>query len=222
MPKIFIATVVACVMVIAGLVLAGASLSQYVAVLISLLALIVSITSAFKEDIFPFQPSVLLDEIVMAPTSGPSHNSVALVLPLTFINRGNGAGIIHMAAIKIEYEGKAKLYTPIAEIDYQKYLSGMRKLHGENILGTFNSFALAGKATLKKFILFAQEEKSDKYPFSSWSPGNYTFRVFINQSNGGQAQEVCCLGPMQITTEMLANYSSGCGVSLCPSRAISV
>lgn len=78
MLKIFVAFVIACVLVAAALILAGASLSQYLAVLISMLALIVSIVSAFKEDIFPFQPMVLFDEIIMAPTSGPSHNSIAL------------------------------------------------------------------------------------------------------------------------------------------------
>lgn len=222
MPKFFVAVVVACVMVIAGLVLVDASFSQYVAVLISLLALVVSIVSAFKEDIFPFQPSILFDEIVMAPTSGPSHNSVALVLPLTFINKGNGAGVIHMLALRVESEGRVKLYTPIAQIDFQKYLSGKRKLHGENIVGSFNAFALSGKATVQKYLLFSQEEKSESYPFSPWNTGIYTFRLFINRANGGRAEEVCCLGPMQITAESLASYSAGTGSSLCPSRAISV
>lgn len=222
MPKFFVAIVVACVMVVAGLVLVDASLSQYVAVLISLLALVVSIVSAFKEDIFPFQPSVLLDEIVMAPTSGPSHNSVAIVLPLTFINRGNGAGVINMLALRVESKGQVKLYTPLAQVDFQRYLSGKRKLHGENIIGSFNAFALSGKAMAKSYILFSQEEKSPIYPFSSWEPGDYTFRLFINQSNGGCAQEVSCIGPMQITKEMLTSYSNGNGCSLCPSREISV
>jgi len=209
-------------MVIAGLVLVDASISQYVAVLISLLALVVSIVSAFKEDIFPFQPNVLLDEFVMAPTSGPSHNSVALVLPLTFINKGNGAGVIHMLALRVESKGKIKLYTPLAQVDFQKYLSGKRKLHGENIIGSFNAFALSGKATAQKFFLFSQEENSPTYPFSLWEAGDYTFRLFINQSNGGRAQQVSCVGPMKITEEMLTSYSNGNGCSICPSREISV
>lgn len=222
MPKIFVALVIAAVMVIAGLVLADASLSQYVAVLISLLALVVSIVSSFKEDIFPFQPSVLFDEIIMAPTSGPSHNSLALVLPLTFINKGNGAGVIHMLALCVESDEGTKLYTPIAQVDFQKYLSGKRKLHGENIVGSFNAFALGGKTTVKTYILFSQEQNSEEYPFSPWSAGNYTFRLFLNQSNGGRAQQASCIGPMQISVEMLSAYTAGVGSSLCPNRAISV
>ncbi len=102
MLKIFISFVIASVAVIAALIFTGASLSQYIAVLISLLALTVSIVSAFKEDIFSFQPVVLFDEIIMAPPSGPSHDSIEFVLPLTFINKGYGPGVVNMLALRVE------------------------------------------------------------------------------------------------------------------------
>jgi hypothetical protein len=222
MLKIFISFVVASVAVIAGLVLTGAELSQYIAVLISLLALTVSIVSAFKEDIFSFQPIVLFDEIIMAPPSGPSHNSVALVLPLTFINKGHGAGVINMLALRVESDNRVKLYTPLQQVDFEKYISGKRKLHAENIKGSFNAFALGGKATLKIYLLFSQEESSEKYPFSSWTSGKYIFRLFLNRSNSEQGQEVASLGPMQVTDAMLSGYAAGTGSSLCPSRQIRV
>ena len=175
--NIFIGFVVTNVAVIAGLVFTGAYLSQYIAVLISLLALTVSIVSAFKEDIFSFQPMVLFDEIIMAPPSGPSHNSLALLLPLTFINKGHGAGVINMPALQVESEDGVKLYTPLQLVDFEKYISGRRKLHAENIKGSFNAFALGSRATLKIYLLFSQEEHSQKYPFSSWSSGNHKFRL---------------------------------------------
>jgi len=222
MLKIFISFVVASVAVIAGLVLTGASLSQYIAVLISMLALTVSIVSAFKEDIFSFQPMVLFDEIIMAPPSGPSHDSIALVLPLTFINKGHGAGVINMLALRVESEDGVKLYTPLQQIDFEKYISGRRKLHAENIKGSFNAFALGSRATLKMYLLFSQEEHSEKYPFSMWTAGNYKFRLFLNHSNGERGREVASLGYMQITGELLSAYKAGVGNSLCPSRQISV
>lgn len=139
MLKILIGCVTASFAVIAALILTGASISQYIAVLISLVALIVSIVSAFKEDIFPFQPTVLLDEIIMAPPSGPSHDSVALVLPLTFINKGHGAGVVNMLALRVESADGLKLYTPLQQVDFEKYISGRRKLHAENVKGSFNA-----------------------------------------------------------------------------------
>jgi hypothetical protein len=222
MLKIFICFVVASVAVIAALILTGASLSQYIAVLISSLALTVSMVSAFKEDIFSFQPMVLFDEIIMAPPSGTSHDSVALVLPLTFINKGHGAGVVNMLALRVESVDGMKLYTPLQQVDFEKYISGRRKLHAENIKGSFNAFALGSRATTKMYLHFSQEEHSEKYPFSSWTPGTYKFRLFFNQANGDLGREVACLGPMQITGELLSEYKVGTGVSLCPSRQISV
>ena len=222
MLKIFISFVVASVAVIAALIFMGASLSQYVAVLISLLALTVSIVSAFKEDIFSFQPVVLFDEIIMAPPSGRSHDSIALVLPLTFINKGHGAGVVNMLALRVESADGMKLYTPRQQVDFEKYISGRRKLHAENIKGSFNAFALGSRATSKMHLLFSQEEGSEKYPFSSWTPGAYKFRLFLNQANGRLGREVACLGPMQITDVMLSTYKAGVGNSLCPSRQILV
>lgn len=222
MAKVIVASLFASVLIVSGFLLADAEITQYVAVLISLLALVVSIVTAFKEDIFPFQPVVLFDEIILSPTSGPSHDSLALVLPITFMNKGNGAGVIHMLALRVECDGMVKLYVPLALVDFQKYLSGMRKLHGENIVGSFNAFSLDGKQTQKMYLLFSQEERAEKYPFSKWTEGSYTFRLFLNQSNNGRAIEVAALGPMQITEEMLSNYRKGIGLSLCPGREISV
>jgi hypothetical protein len=90
MLKVLLSFVAASVAAIAGLVLAVAALFQDIVVHMSLLALTLSILSAFKEDIFPFRPIVPLKEIIMAPPSGPSHNSIAPILPLKFINKGHG------------------------------------------------------------------------------------------------------------------------------------
>lgn len=127
-----------------------------------------------------------------------------------------------MLALRVECDQGVKLYTPIVQIDFQKYLSGRKKLHAENIIGTFNAFMLPGRSTLKAHILFSQEETSEKYPYSSWESNSYTFRLFLNKSSGGRALEVYQTGPIQITASMLSDYKSGNGFSLCPNRVISV
>ena len=76
MLKIFISFFVASVEVIAALILKSASLSQYIAALIPLLAFTVSIVSAFKEDIFAFQLLVLFNKINMARPSLAPHDSI--------------------------------------------------------------------------------------------------------------------------------------------------
>jgi len=130
--------------------------------------------------------------------------------------------VINMLALRVESEHGIKLYTPLQLIDFEKYISGRRKLHAENIKGSFNAFALSGRATLKIHLFFSQEEGSLKYPFSTWSSGNFIFRLFLNRTKGQQSQEVACLGPMQITDAMLSGYKAGVGSSLCLSRQIVV
>jgi|APCry1669189534_1035231.scaffolds.fasta_scaffold59894_1 hypothetical protein len=222
MSKLFISLIFLCAAAIEFLTATGASSSQYISVFISLLALLVSIISSFKEDIFPFKPEVLCNEIIITPPNAPSHDSLALILPLTFINKGNGAGAINMLALRVEMKGKVKLYTPLQVIDYQKFISGKRKLHAENIISSFNSFALGSRSTEKFYILFSQEENSSEYPFNSWTEGSYTFRLFFNQINNGESSELIKIGPLEINDDMLHGYKQGIGFSLQVNRKISI
>jgi len=90
------------------------------------------------------------------------------------------------------------------------------------VLISLLALALGSRATSKMHLLFSEEEGSEKYPFSSWTPGAFKFRLFLNQANGRLGREVACLGPMQITDVMLSTYKAGVGNSLCPSRQILV
>jgi hypothetical protein len=150
---------------------------------IASLALIVSIVSAFKNQIFPFQLETLTDSIILAAPSAPSHNSLALIIPITFLNKGHGSGVIEGLTIKIECCNRIKIYTPSAEIDYKKFIQSKRRLDAENILNTSISFPLSGESSVQKYILFIQEENSQKYPFSYWEENNYTFNFYIKHSH---------------------------------------
>jgi hypothetical protein len=125
-----------------------------------------------------------------------------------------------MLALRVESENGVKLYTPLQKVDFEKYITGKRKLHAENVKGAFNAFALGSRATSKMHLLFSQVENSAKYPFTSWASGNYIFRLFLNCSSGEQGKEVASLGPMQVTDVMLSAYFEGTGSSFCPSRQI--
>lgn len=102
--KIFSGLIVVSVTIIAVTIFKGSNYSHNDAVLILLLALIVSLVSAFKEDFFTFRPRLLFDVIMMAQSNAPSHDSTSLLLPLTFINKGHGAGVINMLALRVESE----------------------------------------------------------------------------------------------------------------------
>lgn len=220
MPRLFVVLILVAILTVAGLVATGASMSQYLTALIALAALTVSVVSAFKEDIFPFRLHVLLDEVVFAPHAGTSESPV-LILPIAFLNEGYGSGIIEGLSLKVEQGDSIKIYTPIVEVDYQKYVSGKRGLHSENILCTFHPFRLGGRESVKKYFAFTQEEKSKRYPFNLWAPGKHTFRLFGKHTGRKAASE---LGSVcyQITEEILGDYRNKVGASISANRELHV
>lgn len=194
---------------------------EKITVLIALVALIISILSGFKDTIFPFRLKVITDEIILAKPTAPSHDSFALVIPLTFINEGNGSGVIEGISIKVEGQNSTKIYTPIAEIDFGKFIVGKKALHAENIIGTYNSFPISGKSSAKKHILFTQEEKSKKYPFSSWEPDDYEFRIFIKTSRHKNPKEYISMD-YKIMQETIDQYQKGSSISLSKNKELNI
>jgi hypothetical protein len=221
MPKLFVGLILTVVLSVVGLALVNASMSQYLTAFIALAALVVSVVSAFKEDIFPFRPLVLFEEMLLVAPTAPSHNSPAILCPIAFINKGYGSGVIEGLTLKVETETNAKIYTPVLEVDYQKLISGKRALHAENILGAFNFFALGSRESIKKHIVFSQEENSGRYPFSPWSPGKHVFRLFIKHTGSRAPVEVCSV-TNDISEKLTTDYKAGTSASLNPSRELHV
>ena len=96
MPKLFVGLILVVVLSVVGLALVNASMSQYLTAFIALAALVVSVVSAFKEDIFPFRPIVLFEEVLLAAPTGPPHDSPAILLPVVFVNKGHGLREAHI------------------------------------------------------------------------------------------------------------------------------
>ncbi len=221
MPKLFVSLVLVAVFTICALALANATMSQYLSAAISLAALLVSVVSAFKEDVFPFRPVAAVDEIILAPTTLPSHDSLALVVPITFVNTGYGAGLIEGLTIKVQGATGVKVYAPLAEVDFQKYISGKRALHADNIIGTFNVFRLGARESVKKYVLFSQQENSTRYPFNAWTPGSHEFVLYAKHSASAHPTVLASIN-YEISANVLSSYKSGVGASLCPDRELAV
>ena len=222
MPRLFVALVLVVGMAVALLALADAALSQFLTALIAVAALCVSVVSAFKEDIFPFRARLVLDEIVLAPPSNPPYENVGLLLPLSFVNAGHGAGIIEGLTLKVEGHGATKLYTPVAEIDYEKFITGKRFLHSESMLGAFNVFPIGSREATRKCILFTQELESKRYPYSQWSPGKHVFTLYIKHS-ASEKPERAALAEYEVAKDVLEKYLTGKGgTSLAPRRELHV
>lgn len=154
MLKVFIGFVVASVTAIVGLVSTGAALSQRIAVRISLLARTVSILAALLRRYFflPGNSSFRRDHHGSAKRA--FAHSIALVLSLTFINKDHGAGVINMLARRVESGDGMKLRTSLQRVDFEKHISGRRKLRAENVKAAFKAFALGSRATSKNVLAF--------------------------------------------------------------------
>ncbi len=148
--------------------------------------------------------------MILAPPTAQSHDSAALIFPLVFLNDGNGSGVIESLSIKIEGNNSIKLYAPIAEIDFGKYIIEKRKLHTESMIGTFGPFPLHGKESIQKHILFSQEENSEKYPLNKWQVDSYKFRIFIKHSHQKKPIEYVHFKRF-ISKKVLDEYKAGTG-----------
>jgi len=154
------------------------------------------------------QCDLLIDTIIFPAPTTASHDSFAVILPLVLVNSGVRTSIVEWIALKVSAMDHAKLYTPVALIDIQKLIQGKRALHAENTLGAFSEFAIPPAGTVAINVLFSQEEKNIRYPFRTWTPGKYSFQIFVKYQDKEFAVKQKEI-PMDITSEMIANYKNG-------------
>lgn len=154
------------------------------------------------------QCDILIDSVGLPAISAPSHKSLAIMLPIVFVNDGLRTAIIEWIALKVISHDLVKFYTPIAIVDYQKLIQGKRYLHAENIIGHFTEFALLTKSSKEICIAFSQEETNEKYPFSEWKPGTYKFKIYIKYREGVTAKMQKEI-EMEISQKMINDYWSG-------------
>jgi hypothetical protein len=183
--------------------------------LISVIALAVSLVSNFKNELFGFRLNVITTGITLACPSAPSHRSMAIILPTYFINEGYGCGVIEWIAMKIinSNDNSIKQYIPIAEVDYVKFIQGKHVLHSENIMNSFDSFPLGAREVKQKYVLLTQDEKNSKYPFNEWLPGDYVFEIYVKTIDSNIPHKVSQI-EFKIDQKTLDQYFAGVSIDL--------
>lgn len=140
--------------------------------------LLVLYPETFKE-MTEMDCDLLCDTVVIPRLTAPSHDSYPILLPLSLVNNGSRAAIIEWIAIKIESQSPVKLYTPVAIIDYKRFIQGKRALHAENTISSFSEFAVPKNSMIESCILFSQEENNPIYPFNPWTEGIHIFKIYM-------------------------------------------
>jgi len=156
---------------------------QTTTLLLALVALAVSAFALLKVRALEFAPEVLAGDVIL-PRASRLGGNVKFLLPMQFTNGGAADGVVEWVALRLTVDGQAQhsvLFSPVAEVDMQRFIQAKRRLDAENTIEPFTAFALEGRRSLAKFILFDLAEKGRREPFAL-RPGRYGFELFIKST----------------------------------------
>ncbi|HEY8249511.1 MAG TPA: hypothetical protein VIG70_02820 [Burkholderiales bacterium] len=174
---------------LAVLLFARPELAAWLALALALPAFAMAYLALVKAKMLEFCPEVLGGDVIL-PRAAISGGRVRLLLPLQFNNTGHADGIIEWIAIRLTLDGRSDqslLLSPVAEVDMQRFIQAKRMLEEGNTIEPFTSFALEGKRTAAKFVLFDHAEKNRARPLEL-RPGRYSFELFIKATHSHQPQ----------------------------------
>ena len=151
-------------------------------IVISFIALAVSIISAFKTEIFPYNLKIFADGLHLAAAGAipPDQGiTVQVLLPITFFNRGYGECFIEKLKLIVKQKDNndAFVFLPSFEIDMEALAQQNKGVNASNITGTSFGFLLESKKGLKKNILFTPSSSNESQNFI-WKGGTYIFEIW--------------------------------------------
>jgi hypothetical protein len=158
-------------------------MTTWIPLVVSLVALVAAGAALYKLRALEFAPEVLAGDVIL-PRASRVVGDGKLLLPLQFTNSGYADGIIEWIALRLTVDGQADrsiLLSPVAEVDMQRFIQAKRKLDDENTIEPFASFALEGRRSLAKFVLFDVAERPRAAPLQL-RPGRYEFELFVKST----------------------------------------
>jgi hypothetical protein len=158
---------------------------QTTSLLVAVLALALAAYALLKVRALEFAPEVLAGDVIL-PRASRLGGDVKFLLPMQFTNAGASDGVVEWVALRLTVDGETQrsiLFSPVAEVDMQRFIQAKRRLDAENTIEPFTAFALEGRRSLAKFILFDLAEKGRREPLAL-RPGRYAFEVFIKSTAG--------------------------------------
>ena len=173
------AAAVAVVLLLAAL-LARPTLTVWLALALATPAFAMAYLALVKARMLEFCPEVLGGDVIL-PRPGRPGEGAKMILPLQFSNAGYADGVIEWIAIRLTVDGardRSVLLSPVAEVDMQRFIQAKRQLEQENMIEPFTSFALEGRRSLAKFVLFDHAEKR-RAGRLELQPGRYSFELFV-------------------------------------------
>src|SRR5919108_186443 len=179
----------AAVVLLLTLTLAGPELASRLALVLAVPAFVMACLALATAKMVEFCPEVLAGDVIL-PRAAMTGDRVRLLLPLQFNNAGHADGIIEWIAVRLTLDGRSEqalLLSPVAEVDMQHFIQAKRKLQQENLIEPFTSFALEGRRSTAKFVLFDQAERHRAQPLELRA-GRYSFELFVKSTRSRDPQ----------------------------------
>jgi hypothetical protein len=188
------------------------SIADALPIAFSLLALIVSILSSFKNELFPFRLSAFIDGFYLVASEGIppiTGKTIQVLLPITFFNRGYSEGVIKTINLMVRDDSKLEQneFLPNFEIDMEAFMQQNKGVNASNVLGVFVGFLLDSKRAVKKNVLFSPRVIPGIPPFI-WKPGVYHFNLYV-QVYGENKPKFFCELKKEIGANTLGMLASG-------------
>jgi hypothetical protein len=209
------ALTLAALAVVLALTLAGAELSARLALALAIPAFAMACLALAKSRMLEFCPEVLAGDVIL-PRSGRLDGRPKLLLPLQFTNAGHADGIVEWIALRLTFDGataRSLLLSPVAEVDMQRFIHAKRRLEEENTIEPFTSFALEGRRSAAKFVLFDLAERNRAAEPLELRAGRYSFELFVKATNSRQPRLERRFDHV-VDAKQLEDYRSGATVYL--------
>ena len=146
-------------------------------------AVAIAVYGTLRARLLEFAPEVLAGDVIV-PRPSRAGSDVKLLLPLQFTNSGAADGVVEWVALRLTIDGdiqRSVLLSPVAEVDMQRFIQAKRKLDSENAVEPFTGFALEGKRSVAKFVLFDVAEKG-RTEALRLRTGRWGFELFVKST----------------------------------------
>lgn len=172
-------------------VITGGDVASWLPLGLSVLAVLISLISAFRPEILPVQLVVAGGDLVLSPPKTQADlANITVALNLSFLNKGYGQDVIEWVGMRVVSAAGSRDFIPVAETDLKKVMAGvagdgkLKKIHATNST-SFTSFVLHAKSSLAKTIVFVPKDVPGPLP-----TGKLSFRVFVKFATRPEAKHV--------------------------------
>jgi len=165
---------------------AGRDAAKLLPIGISLLAVFISVVSAFRAELLPLDLVVTGDLILSNSEAG----GVDVSMSLGILNKGYGEDIVEWVGLRVtRADGREWNKRSVAELNLAELLEGVEvregvweyKIHGTNV-EFFTAFAIHAKSAVNKAFVF--------FRIGDFTVGKHTFVVSLKLASKSSSQEV--------------------------------